>query len=346
MNANILKKSQFIFFITLVILACSCRSGCNHSKLNVDVSSVSLKIDFLRFDQDLFQCKTAEDLFALRKKYNGFYDDFVFKVMGFVPTKDDTFCIDKTLELIKNKDILSLYDSTQKVFSEDNYIRDGISDAIKHYKYYFKEDSIPKFIAFLSVLTYPNTISENYIGIGLDMFLGKSFTYYYDTRLNFPQYYINYLSKEYLLRKTLFSFIEQRFESEPSAVFIERAVQQGRYYYLLDAMCPEMPDSIKLEYTAEKLKWMKGVEQEMWIDLVNRKVLYGKDRFENDKYFTPGPFTNAPNVSQDSPPRVGEWLGWQIVSKYMESNPNVTVSELMQEKDLLKIFKNSGYRPK
>ena len=145
---------------------------------------------------------------------------------------------------------------------------------------------------------------------------------------------------------TIRAFIELKFEQEPSIVFIERAVQQGKIYYMLDALCPEMPDTIKIQYSNTKLNWIKAVEKEMWIDFVNRKVLYEKDGFENDKYFSDGPFTNAPNVSRDSPPRVGEWLGWQIVRKYMENHSTVTLPELMNEKDLMKIFKDSGYRPK
>jgi len=346
MEANIIKKIQFTFFILTTTMLTSCNKGCNTNRLNVNVKSVEVNIDLKRFDIDLFRCKNLNDLQNLHDRYGNFYDDFVIKVMSFVPDSSDTICSGSLLKMINNKDIQSLYDSVQNVFQDDNFISDGLNEAMKHYKYYFKNDSIPKFITFISVLTYPNTISDNYVGIGLDMYLGKEFPYYNDSRLNLPRYFINHLSKDYLLRNTIKSFIEQRFDADPGSVFIERAVQMGRIYYMMDALCPDMPDSIKIEYSLEKLNWMKLVEKEMWIDLVNRKVLYSRDRFENDKYFTDGPFTNAPNVSPDSPPRVGEWLGWQIVRKYMESHPEVSLNDLMNEKDLLKIFKESGYRPK
>ncbi len=107
-----------------------------------------------------------------------------------------------------------------------------------------------------------------------------------------------------------------------------------------------MPDTIKIQYSQVKLDWIKATEQEMWVDFVNRKVLFSKNAFENDKYFLDGPFTNVSSVSRDSPPRVGEWLGWQIVKKYMETHPKVTINQLMAERDLMKIYKDSGYRPK
>ena len=149
------------------------------------------------------------------------------------------------------------------------------------------------------------------MGIGLDMYLGKDYIYYTDSRLDFPQYMIEKFSKDYVLRNTVKYFIEQLFEMNPSPLFIERAVQQGKIYFLLDALCPEMPDTIKIQYSQVKLDWIKATEQEMWVDFVNRKVLFSKNAFENDKYFLDGPFTNVSSVSRDSPPRVGEWLGWQ-----------------------------------
>jgi hypothetical protein len=39
-------------------------------------------------------------------------------------------------------------------------------------------------------------------------------------------------------------------------------------------------------------------------------------------------------------------MGWQIVRKYMEENPNITLQQLMSERDAEKILRASGYKPK
>ena len=347
MGTNILKKIQITLFISGLCFMAACNKGCNDQKLKVDVDEVKVEISYQRFDLDLFKCKDAEDIIRLKENYKSFYFDFVFRVLGFKPIDSDSLCTTQMLRFVSDSNMLSLQDSIKKVFNDDKFLMEGLTEAMKHYKYYFKTDSVlPRFIGFPSLLHYPNIFSDDYIGIGLDMYLGKDFPYYYDSRLDYPKYLIDKFIKEYALRNTIRAFIEQKFEQEPSIVFIERAVQQGKIYYMLDALCPEMPDTIKIQYSNTKLNWIKAVEKEMWIDFVNRKVLYEKDGFENDKYFSDGPFTNAPNVSRDSPPRVGEWLGWQIVRKYMENHSTVTLPELMNEKDLMKIFKDSGYRPK
>jgi hypothetical protein len=55
------------------------------------------------------------------------------------------------------------------------------------------------------------------------------------------------------------------------------------------------------------------------------------------------PFT-AP-VSQESPGRLGTWLGWQIVESYMNKNPKVSLSDLMKDSNYQKMLEESGYRP-
>ena len=53
------------------------------------------------------------------------------------------------------------------------------------------------------------------------------------------------------------------------------------------------------------------------------------------------PFT-AP-VSQDSPGRLGEWIGLRIVKSFMNKNKNVTLPELMQMNNYQEILEKSGY---
>jgi hypothetical protein len=55
------------------------------------------------------------------------------------------------------------------------------------------------------------------------------------------------------------------------------------------------------------------------------------------------PFTSP--VSQESPGRLGTFIGWQIVKGYMEKNDKLGLKDLMNEENFQKILENSGYRP-
>ena len=56
-----------------------------------------------------------------------------------------------------------------------------------------------------------------------------------------------------------------------------------------------------------------------------------------------GPFTSE--VSQDSPGRLGTWVGWRIVESYMNNNEQVTIQQLLDNEDAQNILENSKYRP-
>ena len=56
-----------------------------------------------------------------------------------------------------------------------------------------------------------------------------------------------------------------------------------------------------------------------------------------------GPFTAE--VTQDSPGRLGLWVGWQIVKSYMHHNQDITIHDLINEGDAQKILEQSFYKP-
>ncbi len=58
------------------------------------------------------------------------------------------------------------------------------------------------------------------------------------------------------------------------------------------------------------------------------------------------PFTPGIGENSDSAPKLAVWTGWQIVRMYMEKNPDVTLQQLLQEKDPQKILTESKYKPK
>ena len=50
-------------------------------------------------------------------------------------------------------------------------------------------------------------------------------------------------------------------------------------------------------------------------------------------------------MPQESPGRIGNWVGWKIVKKYMNKHSNVSLHELMSEKNAQQILSKSGYKP-
>jgi hypothetical protein len=50
-------------------------------------------------------------------------------------------------------------------------------------------------------------------------------------------------------------------------------------------------------------------------------------------------------VADQAPGRIGTWVGWQIVNAYAKRKTDVTLQELMLNKNARQIFDESRYRP-
>jgi hypothetical protein len=61
------------------------------------------------------------------------------------------------------------------------------------------------------------------------------------------------------------------------------------------------------------------------------------------KYIDETPFSKP--FGNQSPGRIGQFLGWKIVKAYMENNPDITLNQLMQETDLQMILNKSAFKP-
>jgi uncharacterized protein YjaZ len=74
-------------------------------------------------------------------------------------------------------------------------------------------------------------------------------------------------------------------------------------------------------------------------------MLYSQDPKLTTRFMTPAPFSKFYlEIDNDSPGRVGAWIGWQIVRSYMKNN-NVTLPELLKTNSK-EIFEKSKYKPK
>ena len=125
---------------------------------------------------------------------------------------------------------------------------------------------------------------------------------------------------------------------------LSKMVYNGKILYFMDALLPHIENSRKIGYTSDQIIWCKHNESNIWAFFIEHKLLYSTDHAENIKYIGEAPFT--PGFPEGSPGRVGQWLGWQIVRAYMDNNPDVSLSELMEEEnDAQKILTKSKYKP-
>jgi gliding motility-associated lipoprotein GldB len=328
--------------ITLVLLATL--FSCGNNPLDVDVSNVKIDLQVQRFDQDLFDYPegiTAKNVAELNSKYGLFFQDFTQSVINIgSPKNPDLFY--KLNDFSKDSYINEIKTDADKFYTDFSPFKIGLEDAFKHYKHYFPKKKTPKIITYISGFNYAITTDESYLGIGLDMFLGKDYAAY--KQLGLPQYKTAFMNKEGLVAGAMLGWISTEFElKEKNADLLTEMIHQGKTLYLLDALMPKASNTIKISYTDIQLEWCDNNEEPVWFYFIDNNLLYTKESTEIIKYMGEAPFIQG--FPDGSPGRIGHWLGWQIVKAYMDKNPTITIEKLMLNDNAQQILNASKYKP-
>lgn len=348
--------SKIIFFgLGLTLL-----SGCKGNRWEADTSGIHVDTHIKRFDKAVFTLDSNQwdvQFAALQREY----PDMLELIMGpnlfrFGPVSDlkaqqrfkKIYVYDKYL-----RD--SLFPDIQKKFPEPKIkeIENRLQEPFKRIKYFYPKDSLPQIYTFVSaygykVVTYKNRV----LGISLDMFMGENYRYY--PALEFSEYQIRKLREEYILPEVLKAIFIEKYEEGALTdnSMLSQMLYLGKQDYFAKVMAPEMNDSLLFGYTDKQAKWCVENEGQMWNHFVTKKdsrnnmLLYSNDQYELAKYLADGPYTAAQDVPPESAPRLGEWMGYRIIEKYMEENRDITLDQMMRDKDYKKILQKSKYKPK
>ncbi|RYG20855.1 MAG: gliding motility lipoprotein GldB [Chitinophagaceae bacterium] len=342
MNYN--AKSYQIYLIFLCALTIF---SCKQNK-KPDVSEIKLEIKIDRFDQDLYQFRTKNVQEAdalLAKKYGVFYHDFITKMVGTPNLRGEA-----VLEnLYKGRAYADLQHEVDSVYPKLSELENELTETFKYIRYYYPKVKIPRFISFLSGFAYQIPIGENYMGIGLDMFLGKDSKFYPALVESIPRYQSKRFEPNYMVPRITEEFIKEELfkPNDEDQTLLAQMIYHGKILYFMDQVLPEeVNDSVKIGYNGRQLAWAQQFEGNIWGVLIEKDLLYQTDFRKIQVFVTDGPFTAGLGDKSESAPKLGAWIGWQMVKKYMAENPEVTLQQLMANNDAQHILIKSKYKPK
>ena len=307
---------------------------------------MSIKIQ--RFDHDLYQGKTKnpeETNHLLAKKYSAFYDDFIVQMVG----NSTTTGVEVLENLYQGKAYADLNHEVDSVYPNLNKTEKELNETFKYIKYYYPRIKIPRFISFLSGFAYQIPIGENYMGIGLDMFLGKDSKFYPALVKSIPRYQSRRFEPAYIVPRITEEFAKEELfrPNDEDQTLLSQMIYHGKILYFMDQVLPEnVSDTVKIGYTGRQLAWCKNFEGNIWGVFLENDLLYKTDFQKIQMYLTDGPFTAGLGDKRESAPKLGIWIGWQVVKKYMTENPEVSLQQLMADMDAQKILTKSKYKPK
>ncbi len=333
-----LKKISYLFILFVLFI------GCKSNPLDVDVSNIDVDIKYHRFDLELSNAQSVDDLKSINKKLykigGELYEFYTIEMLLAGNPKDDSiayfldyFVKDSMMQLVQT--------NINETFGDFKTEENKITDAFKHLKYHIKHAMLPT-----DVITYNSTFangvvsSPTQIGIGLEMYLGSDNKIV--KQLPYPEYFKAKMDKQYLVSDVCQSWLTANvIEDQSGDSFLSNLLYWGKILYTMQAMMPNEKPSTIIKYTDLEYEWAEVSEYDIWQFIVEQEWIYSKDIKLIVRYFKEGPTT----VGLDgSPARIGQFLGWKIIQSYMDKNPKVSIVDLIAEKNETKILK--AYKPK
>jgi hypothetical protein len=328
-------KGLYLIAILIMITACH---NTDKPHFVTTVSKVEIpKIKIKRYDQALFALPLTH------------FRDNLKKIAPSYPlflniNLNDSSIVNDLQKFAADSSNRSLNKEVQRQYSDLTFLETGLTDAFTRCASYFKGCHAPYVYTFVSGIDYqfPIRYDGDNMAIGIDLFLGGDYAPY--KRIQIPNYMTRRMTREKILPTCMAEVGKFLLSSQkPGNTLLDRMIMEGKILLLQDATLPDIADNIKIGFTPEQLKWCDEYAGDVWKFLIERQLLYSTNPEETQKFMQDGPFTLS--FGKDSPSRIGVWMGWQIVRKYMKENNTVTLEELFKNMDSQSILEKSGYKP-
>ena len=333
-----MKKS---ILVILAVLLCACHGGRDYFPRDIE----SVEVDIVRFDSAQLAVRpdsVKQDIVQLYADYEVFMPMFVEGILR-LPVEDtaylcemySNFLTDTTMGFAQTNAL------AQSMFADISKLQKSLNIGFSRLHYLYPEWEIPTVYLFVSGFNSSVMYYENIMGVGVDMYLGSDYPYYNQVVYNYQK---QTMRKECVAGDLLNMYIAYQipYNSKYNRL-LEHIIFRGKQMFLLSQLLPDEPAWEIIGYSKEQWDWCKKYEQAIWNRIMEKRDLFKTESMVRVSYMNDGPFTAE--ISQESPGRLGIWVGWQIVDSYMRNNENVSIKQLIDEGDAQKILEQSFYKP-
>jgi hypothetical protein len=349
-------KKKLVLWITAAVLllvaagivlwhhhnAASSDNSRKHEVSNADLRKAEKQIDIhiKRYEEALFSLDTAHLAEGLKQLATEYPEILIDKNAW-----KDPRMLYQLKAYISDPIIREIYEDVMRAFPDLKDIEAELNAAMSYYLTYFPEDSLPVFYTLVPGLNIDMPTVYGYgndIFIHLDMYLGSDYKYY--SQIGMPMFVIQRCDRKYLAVECVSKAIVYRYLSQKQPLtLLDNIIYEGKKMYFTEMMFPDKPEADVIEYSPEKYEWAVKNQGKVWSYIIEKDLLFSKQNKDIRQFVDDTPFTKPFNNT--SPGRMGVFIGWKIIQKYMENNPDVTLQALMEDSDSQQILNKSGYKP-
>ena len=321
-------KTRLYIFSTILLTLCLF-FACLQDPFKISIEGIQIDLKFLNLDSAL-RNSTDKELLTLKSKFkknNSSILDYTFGYCIGGNMQTDSSYINGIRRFYSNNYIQRLGGTIKKTHGNFSSEKEELLIAFRRLKGFFPRKKIPKTIYFINSSFSASVFStEKEIAIGVERYLGSNEKVIKELPTNqFYTWIKNRMKKEYLSRDVIAGWLMTHYCTETSENYASEMIRWGKILYITQGTLPNVKTNTILRYTNKQFNWALKNEGVFWKYLVENELLFKTDEKTRSNLLNEGPFTSG--LPEESPDRLGQFLGWRIVKQYME-NHSISLSQL------------------
>ena len=234
-----------------------------------------------------------------------------------------------------------LFDATKTI--PKNNLKYRVKRVLQYANYYFSDENLPQTaISLLTDVDYSLRAvhADKLLLISIDTYLGVDHPLYD----GIPTYIKNKLTLDHL-EAEIVDALAPRFVPGPSGrTFLDQMVHHGKRLLLHDYLAPATEDHHHIQYTTAQWEWANTHQAEVWRYFIDNELLFSTDENLSFRFLLSSPYSKFYSyLDVDSPGRIGQWIGYQMLKKY-QKRTGESLQEILAASPQ-EILKKSKYNP-
>ena len=222
-----------------------------------------------------------------------------------------------------------------------------LADAFGRWRVHFPQDPVPTVDLAYTGFNFSAYPTDDLLLIGCEFFLGADHPAVLGLPSTvYPRYMQQRMVPEHLVGDALRGWLLVHFQDshyDPQGRLAEELLYWGKVLYIARCLAPDLEPYDLLDWTAAEWAWAQANERAIWSELRNEETLYTRRRMDIQRWTSDAPFTKAGAIPQESPDRLGWYIGLRWVEDLMARNTDLDLQQLMARKDVLPFLQT--YRP-
>ena len=334
------------------VLGLTMLSGCSEDRPAIDISGTPLpadhrEVNWMEVLDNLPKDKNrAKQWTHLQSAFPTFWQAWSEDILQ-LGAAQDTLTVDVVHDfLTQMAPMILAIDSTSGSPEVLQSASNDLHDGLKRLSVIDPSTPMPDVVWMPSGFNFAVYPGPDWLAVGLDWFMGAEHPMHAELPpTKFPAYRLARMRPDRMTSEAMIGWLlvtyQDRLPSAPRTV--DMWLYWGKIMHTAARCMPDATPAQLMNWTQEEWDWAVAHERSTWAEMQPQDRMFANKPRDVMRWFQEGPFTRVGRVPQDSPDRLGVFLGWRAVEAALAQHPEWTDADVLEWTDPQPVLR--AYRP-